>query len=624
MRADRTAPLGGAQDERGRERGRRGRGAAARATAAAALGAAALLAPSAALADPDAEGTPAATPDAPAAQAGPDAAASPGHRGPKPPSPEADALIVLDPRRDVGGRDVPEHFVGFSIEWSLIERYMGSAARPAFVNLLRNLGTGVLRIGGSSQDQLPFDPAAPDSNRVITPEDLRAIRATLEAADTAGADAVAPSWGAILGTAMAPPSRTRPFVGPEHALRFRTDGVDAVFSGEARRALAGIELGNEPDLSYGSNPDRYLADLALYQQAGATTGTGVVAPNTSEPIAPWASIAARTVPLRFFWAWPKVLDATAPLALDQQGAFGAFATDHFYPFSRTCATDPYRCPSIPTLLAEDRMDNLEFEIATHAGEAARHGLGYRVEELNTASGRGAHGVSDVAASATWALDALFSAACPDPPDAPGTNRDCATGAVGLNFHNAEVRLFSVPEEGNGYYNAINFDPSDAAGAPAAAPEYYAVLLFAGLAQGQRDLRPVEVAPRDPDGARVKAWRTDGAGGQRRLFLLNKGATAATVDVDVPGGRYEVDRMTPYDPTGDGGGLDAPEVRIDGRAVAADGVWPGFAPTTGRIRAGSLSLSLAPGEAAVVTLHGDGDGDGDGDAAEAEDADAAAQ
>src|SRR4051794_1826711 len=40
---------------------------------------------------------------------------------------------------EVSGGDVPEQFVGVSIEWPLIDRYMGPAARPGFVNLLRNL-----------------------------------------------------------------------------------------------------------------------------------------------------------------------------------------------------------------------------------------------------------------------------------------------------------------------------------------------------------------------------------------------------------------------------------------------------------------------------------------------------
>ena len=57
---------------------------------------------------------------------------------------------------------------------------MGETSRPAFVNLLRNLGTGLLRIGGSSQDQVPFDAAGADTDRFVTPHDLQRIRATLD------------------------------------------------------------------------------------------------------------------------------------------------------------------------------------------------------------------------------------------------------------------------------------------------------------------------------------------------------------------------------------------------------------------------------------------------------------
>ena len=77
---------------------------------------------------------------------------------------------------------------------------MGPNARPGFANLLRNLGTGVLRIGGSSQDQVPFDATAPDSDRVVTPQDLASIRATLDLANPTGT----PDWVTVLGTALAP------------------------------------------------------------------------------------------------------------------------------------------------------------------------------------------------------------------------------------------------------------------------------------------------------------------------------------------------------------------------------------------------------------------------------------
>jgi hypothetical protein len=141
------------------------------------------------------------------------------------------------------------------------------------------------------------------------------------------------------------------------------------------------------------------------------------------------------------------------------------------------------------------------------------------------------------------------------------------------------------------------------GAPTAAPEYYALLLFSRFAQGTSGLRPVPVAVNEPQGAQVKAWRVDADASERRLFLINKGDQPVSMEVAAPGARYEIDRMTPDDPTGAGRTLDATAVRIDGRTVSADGTWPGFRPAVGTIKAGHLQVTLGAGEAAVVTLHG---------------------
>ena len=508
----------------------------------------------------------------------------------------ADGSLTLDRPGDGSGGRIPSQFVGFSIEWSLIERYMNPAARPAFANLLGNLGTGVLRIGGSSQDLMPFDPTAPNTLRVITPEDLASIRATLDSVNvrTARHGGVAAPWGTILGTALAPPDAERPWVGPEHARSF-AEGVQQAFTGRSRSSVVSIGLGNEPDISYRYDLARYLTDLQSY--TGTVRPFAIDVPSTSEPIAPWQSIAARSVPTRFFWDWPAILDAVAPATKAVRASAGLATTDHFYPAARGCATDEYRCATIERLLSDDRAANLAFQVYTHAGEAARRGLSYRLGELNTAAGRGADGVSNVAASAVWALDTMFNVACPQPPDAPGANRDCATGAIGVNFHNAEVQSFFAPEEGNAFYNAIAFDPSPAAAAPAAAPEYYALLLFSHFAQDTRGLRPVAV---DPAPAAIKAWRVGGGRRPARLFLINKGLASQTLDVRLPGsGSVELDRMTPYDPAGLGRTLDAPQVRIDGRSVGADGVWPGFAPTTSQLDHGRLRVTLGAGETVVV-------------------------
>jgi hypothetical protein len=507
---------------------------------------------------------------------------------------------AADASRDLAGARpasgvIPSHFVGYSIEWSLIERYMGPAARPAFVNLLRNLGSGILRIGGGSQDHMPFEPTAENTNAIITPDDIQAVRATLDETNATGDGEGVPSWGTSLGTAMAPPDPERPWISPEHARAFTQLGVVPAFAG-AEREVVGIGLGNEPDISYGYDAARYLADLATYSKAGVTRPFPAVGPSTSEPVAPWSAIEARTVPTRLFWAWPGILDVVAA-----EPDFAPVATDHFYPMVRGCTTDPYRCPSIERLLSDERLQNLAYQVFTHAGEAARHGLGYRLQEMNSTAGRGAAGVSNVAASAVWGVAAMFEAACPQPPNAPGANADCALGSAGVSFHNAEVNAFFRPEEGNAYYNPIDYDPSPAAGPPTAAPLYYAQLLFARYAQGTRGLRPVAVAA-DPDaGAQVKAWQVDAGESTRRLFVVNLATSPLTVTLPVSGRRYRLDRMAPYDAPGAGRTLDAPEVRIDGRAVSADGTWPGFAPTAGRIAGESLQLALGVGEVAVVTL-----------------------
>ncbi|WP_028065489.1 hypothetical protein [Solirubrobacter soli] len=248
------------------------------------------------------------------------------------------------------------------------------------------------------------------------------------------------------------------------------------------------------------------------------------------------------------------------------------------------------------------MDSFDYEVYTHAAEAARRGLRYRMDETNTAAGRGAQGVSDVAASGTWTLDTLFHAACPQPPDQPGANTDCHLGSIGVNVHNAEVRAYFFPQEGNAYYNAIRYDPTPAAGTPTAAPSYYALLLFARLAQGSTGLRPLTVEAAAPAGVPVSAWEVRTGPAERRVFLINNGATPTTINLQTTPALIAIDRLTPYDPMDAGRTLDAPEMRIDGQAVASDGAFPGLAPTRATILNGQLPIAIAPGEAVSITLH----------------------
>jgi hypothetical protein len=522
---------------------------------------------------------------------------------------QEDAAIQIDPQPQEG-RDIPDHFVGFSIEWSLIERYMGPSARPGFANLLDNLDSGVLRIGGGSQDNMRFDAAAPNANNVITPADVAAVRSTLDLANADSGDE--PGWATILGTGTAP-QPARPFATLENARNFTAQGVEPSFGDAAgRRLLAGIELGNEPDLNWPvavpGNVTAYLTAFARYSQPDITQDFPVLGPNTSEQIAPWQAMKVGNplLGIRYFHHWPSILDFQAPIMKQKEGSFPVSANDHYYPFARACTNDPYRCATIERLLSDERQDNFDYQVYTHAGQAAERGLDYRVEETNTAAGRGFAGVSNVAASGIWTLDVLFNAACPQPPDNPGANARCVIGAAGLNLHNAELNAFFKPEEGNAPYNAVNYDPrieEADAGSPTAAPSYYGMLLFAKLAQGGKDLLPVPVQANGPAGSRVKGWQVRGSRSERRLFLINKGTAPVNVDVDAPEATLEVDRLSPYDPTGAGRTLNAPDMRIDGQAINADGTWPGLQPEELRTHAHHGQVRVGAAEAVVVTLHG---------------------
>jgi len=44
----------------------------------------------------------------------------------------------------------------------------------------------------------------------------------------------------------------------------------------------------------------------------------------------------------------------------RRSAYGTLATDHFYPATRGCLTDEYRCATIERLLSDKRQANLAY------------------------------------------------------------------------------------------------------------------------------------------------------------------------------------------------------------------------------------------------------------------------
>lgn len=145
------------------------------------------------------------------------------------------------------------------------------------------------------------------SNGALAQEDFNDQAAT-EGVRSEGSVRLDPRYRTGGDVGAGPATTTRPWIGPEHTRTFVEQGGRPAFE-DATSDVAGIELGNEPDLTYRSEVSPYLARFREYVDANATSGFPIIAPATSEPIAPWRSIAAREVPTRFFWDWPEVLDA---------------------------------------------------------------------------------------------------------------------------------------------------------------------------------------------------------------------------------------------------------------------------------------------------------------------------
>jgi hypothetical protein len=142
----------------------------------------------------------------------------------------------------------------------------------------------------------------------------------------------------------------------------------------------------------------------------------------------------------------------------------------------------------------------------------------------------------------------------------------------VNFHNVELRAWYFSEEGNAFYNAITYDPSPAAGAPAAAPEYYALLLLSRFAR-----------------ARAGCGRSH----QQKRSVGHAGCGDARLVVQAaPHGAARLHRRRAHSRRAPGA--------LDRRAVPADGSWPGFGATHGRIDHGRLWITVGAGEAVVVT------------------------
>ncbi|HET8978157.1 MAG TPA: glycosyl hydrolase family 79 C-terminal domain-containing protein [Solirubrobacteraceae bacterium] len=382
------------------------------------------------------------------------------------------------------GRPVPPGFVGLSIEERALEQFAGSnpaAINPVFVHLIENIAPAgpVLRVAGDSTDWSwwPVAHMAPPGGvrYALTPTWMNVARALAD--DIHGR--------LILGVNLEADSRA-----------VATAEAQAMLSRIGRSRIAGLELGNEPELyaSFGWYRSRitgkqvpgrppgydfagYLGDFSRF--SSYLRGDPIAGPAIGGP------------------GW---LQSLATFINTEHGL--RLVTVHAYPLKHCSRSTVITSAQ---LLANSSSHGLASYVAPWVGIAARRRLPLRIDEMNGISCGGTRGVSDTFTSALWLLDTLFEMA--------------RVGVSGVNVHTVPNTINEIlgPELVGGHWGMRVH------------PEYYGMVMFAQAAPaGSRLLR---VAAKVPAG--VKVWATRSAGGAIHVVVINKRlAQAETVHVRI--------------------------------------------------------------------------------------------
>ncbi len=398
--------------------------------------------------------------------------------------PDIDTVARVEIDLAAGDKDVaiPSDFVGFSLELTSVGGYLGrfpDQLNPAFLQLMKNLGHGVLRLGGNSTDdgcwRTPAGSPLPDGCTFEVSPNLLAI--TAAAMKQTG-------WRALIGINLAEYSSSR-------ALALARDGVAVAFAGDLAGGLLGLEIGNEPNLyDYrGDRPDGYshddfVAEWVTYANAlasDARTASFRLAGPAYARMSSWYAFLG------------DFITGVTPERVD-------LVTAHDYPL-QTCSGDD---PTLAQLMRRELVADTGARVASWVAVAAPAGKRVLVAETNSVACRGQDGVSNVFGSALWGLDHVLTIA--------------AAGAASVNLHLAK----------SAFYDAVVSEESDADGdgtygyAVRVLPLYYAMVM-ASRADGGR-----VAAARVVDAELELAVHAVERGDQLLVFLINRDETGGTV------------------------------------------------------------------------------------------------
>jgi len=376
-----------------------------------------------------------------------------------------EATAIVNVQADKPGLTISSDFMGLSYEKTAIAEKHFRADNSTLINLHRNLGDCVLRIGGNKVELSKWElgeTSGKESKGItfVTPTQVDQFYAFIQAVN----------WKVIYGVNLA--SNDPANSADEISYANKVGG----------KSIIAFEIGNEPDHYY-MPPKKTFREkgysYAQYKNELSEALRVIQAKNPGVPLTGPANTSGGNT--KFF----------EPCLNDFKSKF-AFATSHFYP---TTNKEPF--PTIETLLS-DKAEVKTIKMAEGNMAVARKvGLPWRLAECNSTSLGGTAGVSDVYAAAIWGSDFLFDIA--------------ERGAAGINFHT----IFGL----NGY-TAIAYDKKT--DKYSARPLYYSLLLFKDAGKGR--LLPAETK----SAANVTAHATFGDDKKIRIVVINKDLTQTTV------------------------------------------------------------------------------------------------
>jgi len=427
-------------------------------------------------------------------------------------------------------------FAGFSFEKTHMSDGFFTGTNAPLIAMFKLLGPGIVRIGANDVDNSTWVPTAMpvvggQTSHNIGTADVDALADFLTAT----------GWKAIYGVSMR--TATQPSV-----------DESVYVTNKLGASLHSIEIGNEIN---------FFANNAV--------GT---------PTMQWEGFEAAihgalpTLPLAGPAAAGAVTTFTVPFANTEASKI-VLLTEHYYKGASA------NNPTIAQMLALDPSVVAQSQQLLAAVQANHIADGFRWGEMNSYSGHGAPGVSDVFASALWGIDFMLTTA--------------EYGAVGVNFHSGGQNM-----DGNVCNNGVTSCTRPFRYSPiievdsqvtAAAPLFYGMLFVSQAGVG--DMLPTSITA---GSVNFTAYSIALADDSMNIALVNKDATNgvnASVDVGAP-----VTAAT-------GMYLQAPDlgattgVTLAGAGVDPTGAWTAAAPYNLSVSGNVVTLVVPPATAVLV-------------------------